>query len=175
MPNRPHRLDRRSFLAGLAGIAGFATLMPRLHAAEAAPAATVAAGPQVRIGLVGCGKRGSWIAKLFQEHGGFTVAGVADYFPEVATRVGKSLGVAPERCFSGLHGYQRLIASGIDALVIKDVPYFYPEQAAAAVQAGCHVYLAKPIAVDVPGCLAIAAAGGAAGSSWWTTRSPTTR
>ena len=38
-------------------------------------------------------------------------------------------------------------------------PYFFPEQAKAAVEAGCHVYMAKPVAVDVPGCLTIEAAG----------------
>ena len=44
-------------------------------------------------------------------------------------------------------------------MAIEDVPYFYAEQSAAAVAAGLHVYMAKPIAVDVPSCLAIGAAG----------------
>jgi predicted dehydrogenase len=44
-------------------------------------------------------------------------------------------------------------------VIIKDIPCFYPEQAKAAVEAGCHVYIAKPVATDVPGCLAIEAAG----------------
>ena len=43
-----------------------------------------------------------------------------------------------------------------------DLPCFYPEQVAAAVAAGCHVYLAKPIAVNAPGALAIGAAAEAA-------------
>ena len=55
-----------------------------------------------------------------------------------------------------------MIASGVEAIVIIDVPYFYPEQARAAVAAGLHVYMAKPVAVDVPGTLAILAAGKAA-------------
>ena len=42
-------------------------------------------------------------------------------------------------------------------MAIISPPYFHPEQAAAAVDAGKHVYLAKPIAVDVPGCKSIAA------------------
>ena len=46
-----------------------------------------------------------------------------------------------------------------DAIVIESPPYFHPEQALAGVDAGCHVYCAKPIAVDVPGCLTIADAG----------------
>ena len=48
---------------------------------------------------------------------------------------------------------------GVEAMAVLDVPCFYPVQAAAAVAAGCHVYIAKPVAVDAPGCLAIAAAG----------------
>ncbi len=63
------------------------------------------------------------------------------------------------RRFTGLSGYKKVLESGVEALVIEDVPGFYPEQAQAAVAAGCHVYMAKPIAVDVPGCLAIEALG----------------
>lgn len=158
MENRPHRLDRRSFLTGLAGMAGLAALTPAIPGAEPVPGALPPEGPRIRVGVVGCGKRGAWMAGMFQKHGAFTISGVADYFPAVAQQVGRRLGVDAGRCFSGLGGCRRLIDSGIDALVIEDVPYFYPEQATAAVQAGCHVYLAKPIAVDVPGCLAIAAA-----------------
>src|SRR5262249_14913124 len=47
----------------------------------------------------------------------------------------------------------------LDAVVIQTPPYFHPEQAAAAVDAGKHVYLAKPLAVDVPGCLSIQESG----------------
>jgi len=51
----------------------------------------------------------------------------------------------------GLGGYRKLIDSGVEAVVLKVPPYFIPEQAKAAVEAGCHVYTAKPVAVDVPG------------------------
>ena len=44
-------------------------------------------------------------------------------------------------------------------MVIETPPYFHPEQAAAAVEAGKHVFLAKPIAVDVPGCLTVEESG----------------
>ena len=44
-------------------------------------------------------------------------------------------------------------------MALLDIPYFYPEQAKAAVDAGCHVYIAKPIAVDVPGTLLIGELG----------------
>jgi predicted dehydrogenase len=61
-----------------------------------------------------------------------------------------------------LAGYKRLLDSGVDAVAIETPPYFHPEQAAAALDAGAHVYVAKPVAVDVPGCDSIAASGRAA-------------
>jgi len=57
--------------------------------------------------------------------------------------------------FGGLSGYKRALDSGVEALVLEGIPYFYPEQAAAAIEAGCHVYVAKPFAVDVPGVFAM--------------------
>ena len=53
----------------------------------------------------------------------------------------------------------RLLASDIDAVAVTSPPYYHPEQVAAAVAAGKHVYVAKPIAVDVAGCLHFAASG----------------
>ena len=140
--------SRRTFLAG--GIA-----------AAAAPLLVQAAGPKrkVKLGLVGCGGRGSWIAKLFQQHGGFQIVAVADYFQQVADRCAKAFGVGKARRFSGLSAYKKLIDSGVEAVVLKTPPCFLPEHAKAAVEAGCHVYMAKPVAVDAPGCLQIEALG----------------
>jgi predicted dehydrogenase len=52
-----------------------------------------------------------------------------------------------------------MVEGKLDAVAIESPPYFHPEQAAAAVDAGKHVYVAKPIAVDVPGCTTILEAG----------------
>jgi len=70
--------------------------------------------------------------------------------------------VPPERRYSGLLGYRRMLEGKIDAVAIESPPYFHPEQAAAAVDAGAHVYLAKPVAVDVPGCRNIEESSGKA-------------
>ena len=113
---------------------------------------------RIKIGLVGGGGRGSWIAGLFQQHGGYQFHAVADYFQQVAERVGDTLGVDKSRRFSGLSGYRKLIDSGVEAVLLEVPPYFFAEHAAAAAAAGLHVYMAKPVAVDVPGCLAIEAA-----------------
>ena len=158
--------NRRRFLGGavaalpLAALAAPAQQAGAPAAAAKAPAAKPPAPERkVRIGLIGGGGRGQWIAKMMQDHGGFTFHAVADYFEDVARNAGAKLGVDPSRCFSGLSGYRRLIDSGIEAVAIEDVPYFYPEQAKAAAEAGLHIYMAKPVAVDVPGCLAIGEAG----------------
>jgi myo-inositol 2-dehydrogenase / D-chiro-inositol 1-dehydrogenase len=115
------------------------------------------AGSKVRLGLIGCGGRGGWIAGLFKKHGGFEVVAVADYFKEKTDTVGQALSVPESARFAGLSGFRRLLGKGVDAVAIESPPYFHPEQAAAAVDAGVHVYLAKPAAVDVPGCHSIAA------------------
>jgi predicted dehydrogenase len=110
------------------------------------------------LGVVGCGGRGAWIAGLFRKHDGYVMHAVADYFPETAQAAGEALGVDPARRFSGLSGYRRLIESGVEAVALETPPYFFPEHVQAAVEAGLHVYMAKPVAVDVPGCLQVAAA-----------------
>jgi predicted dehydrogenase len=114
---------------------------------------------KLKLGLIGCGGRGQWLADLFLKHGGYDLHAVADYFPNVAEQAGEKLQVAKARRFSGLDGYKRVIASGVEAVVVIDVPYFYPEQARAAIEAGKHVYMAKPIAVDVPGTLLVSETG----------------
>jgi hypothetical protein len=108
---------------------------------------------KIKLGVVGCGGRGAWIASLFREHGGYEMHAVADHFPEVAEAAGSALGVAPARRFSGLSGYHKLIESGVEAVALETPPCFFPEHVQAAVDAHLHVYMAKPIAVDVPGCL----------------------
>ena len=115
--------------------------------------------PKIKLGWIGCGGRGAWLAKLFRDHGGFEFCAVADYFPDLVQSCGEALGVDKSRRFTGLSGCKKVLDCGVQALGVLDVPCFYPEQAAAAVAAGCHVYIAKPVAVDAPGCLAIEAAG----------------
>jgi myo-inositol 2-dehydrogenase / D-chiro-inositol 1-dehydrogenase len=147
-------VNRRRFLAATGAAAlGFTWLQPELVGAAESDA-------KVKFGLIGCGGRGKWIAELFQKHGGFQVAAVADYFEDRAKAAGDKFGVPAARQFTGLNGYQRMLElKEVDAVVIETPPYFHPIHAAAAVAAGKHVYLAKPIAVDVPGCLTVEASG----------------
>jgi predicted dehydrogenase len=107
------------------------------------------------LGLLGCGGRGTWLADLFRKHGGYEITAAMDYFPDKVNAFGEIFNLPPSRRYSGLMGYRRLLESKVDAVAIESPPYFHPEQAAAAVDAGVHVYLAKPMGVDVPACRSI--------------------
>ncbi|MGD0697164.1 MAG: Gfo/Idh/MocA family oxidoreductase [Terriglobia bacterium] len=144
-------LSRREFLAGTGAAAVSINLM------RPETVSGTEANSKIAIGLIGCGGRGTWIADLFLQHGGYQVVAAADYFRDRVDAFGEKFRVEPARRFTGLSGYKKVLDSKVDAVVIESPPYFHPEQAAAGVDAGVHVYLAKPIAVDVPGCQSIAA------------------
>ena len=156
-------LNRRQFIGGAltAAASGSALIALSNLAAQDSPPDSKPADFQrkIKLGVVGNGGRGAWIAKLFQKHGGYEMHAVADYFQEVADKCGDELGVDKARRFSTLSGYKKLMESGVEAVALETPPYFFPEHARAAVEPGLHVYLAKPVAVDVPGALAILAAG----------------
>ncbi len=146
------RLPRRAFLTGAAATTLLTMLKPSLVFGGEA-------NSKIELGLIGCGGRGKWIADLFAETGRYQFVACADYFQDRADAVGEKFQIAATRRYTGLAGYKRLLESKVDAVVIETPPYFHPQQAADAVDAGKHVFLAKPVAVDVPGCLTIADAG----------------
>jgi predicted dehydrogenase len=158
-PGGPERsVDRRRFFAEASSLALSCAVV------GAAAARTCAANSTINLGLIGCGGRGIWIADLFRQHGGYRIAAVADYFQDRIDAAGDRFQVDRTRRYPGLAGYKRLLESGLDAVAIESPPFFHPEQSALAVEAGVHVYLAKPIAVDVPGCHTVQAAGEKAAS-----------
>jgi len=150
--NNSGRINRRRFMAG-AGAAALSFTIVKPQAVRGA-----AANSKVNLGLIGCGGRGTWIAELFKQHGGYNVVAVADYFQDRIDSAGEKLGVPAANRFPGLSGYKKLLEK-VDAVAVESPPYFHPEQAAMAVEAGCHTYVAKPIAVDVPGCQSIGESG----------------
>jgi predicted dehydrogenase len=141
-------VSRRGFVAAAAAGATLSIVAPRnVRGAEA--------NERIRAGVVGLGGRGGWIADHIAGHPGFEVTAVADYFPNVVRAAGERLKVPKARRFSGLDGYKGLMESGVEAVFLETPPYFFPQHARAAVATGCHVYVAKPVAVDVPGSLEI--------------------
>ncbi len=144
-------VGRRQFLAGAAA-ATVTVMRPSLVRGSEA-------NSTLTLGLIGCGGRGNWITNLFQKTGRYRFVALADYFQDRVDKVGDRLKIDPARRYTTLSGYKRLLEQKFDAVVIETPPYFHPEQAAAAVEAGKHVFVAKPIAVDVPGCLSIGESG----------------
>jgi predicted dehydrogenase len=146
-------ITRRKFLASTGAAAmGFTIISPQLVRGTEA-------NSKINLGVIGCGGRGSWIADLFVKNGYYDLVTIADYFQDRVNSTGDKLKVEANKRFTGLSGYKRLLEQKIDAVAIESPPYFHPTQAAAAVEAGKHVYLAKPIAVDVPGCQSVAESG----------------
>lgn len=146
------KLERRTFLKTGAGAAALTIARPEwVFGADA--------NSKIEIGIIGSGGRGRWISNLFGEHGGYKVVACADYFQEQVDELGEKYGVEPARRYTGLSCYKKLLEGKLDAVAIESPPYFHPEQSAAAVEAGRHVFLSKPVAVDVPGCQSVEESG----------------
>ncbi len=148
--NKP--LTRRRFIkTATAATASFTIIKSSLIA-------STEANSRVNIGVIGLGGRGGWIADLIQKHGGYQITALADYFPHVVKKAGERFNVPKENRFSGLGGYKKLIATKPDAVFLETPPYCFPDHVKAAVDANLHVYIAKPLACDVAGCMTIAKA-----------------
>jgi myo-inositol 2-dehydrogenase / D-chiro-inositol 1-dehydrogenase len=126
----------------------------------------------IRIGLVGCGSRGSAAAgeALNAAGGPVELVALADVFPDKLQQAYRRIKgehpdktrVDPERRFVGLHAYRDLLATDVDLVILATPPGFRPLHFAAAVEAGKHVFLERPVAVDVPGVRRVLSAGAAA-------------
>jgi predicted dehydrogenase len=125
-----------------------------------------AANSAVRVGLLGCGGRGTEDASSLVETGRARVVALADLFQDQldAARarfdeMQQAKGYAAldtSQLFLGPNAYQQITASKeVNAIVIATPPYFHPRHLEAVVAAGKHVYLEKPVAVDVPGALKV--------------------
>jgi predicted dehydrogenase len=114
----------------------------------------------LRIGLIGCGGRGTGAAAqaLRAEYNGKLVA-MADAFDSQIENSIKSLStqfpdrvdVKPDKKFTGLDAYQKLIDCGVDVVLLASPPGFRPQHLTAAVEAGKHIFCEKPMAVDAAG------------------------
>jgi predicted dehydrogenase len=151
-------LSRRDFVRATA-TAGAVVAAPMIVGA-----ADKGRGKRFKIGLIGCGGRGNGAVTDALEAGkilGFDVQVVAlsDYFKDRAIRAGKRFQVPEKRCFGGPTAYRDLLETDVQIVLIAAAPLFRPLQLEAAVRAGKHVFIEKPIAVDPPGCRRVIAAG----------------
>ena len=116
----------------------------------------------IRVGLIGCGGRGTAIAlqALYPLHGEVRLLAVGDVFEDRIQQAMRALrsgpnrdrvDVDPQRRFVGLEAYRKVMESDADLVILAAPPGFRPVHFAAAVAAGKHVFAEKPIATDAPG------------------------
>src|SRR5262245_59584335 len=160
--SRP-RPSRRAFLATSAAAA----------AVLAAPAVHAAGGDTLKIGLIGCGGRGTGAARqALLADANVKLWALGDAFADRtqaclgelknAEEVAKKIDVSPERCFAGFDAYKQVIGSGVDVVLLCTPPHFRPLHLDAAVAADKHVFAEKPVAVDAPGVRKVLATCGEA-------------
>jgi predicted dehydrogenase len=173
-------IGRRTFLESVAAVgaaaAASAYASANLGAHSASSQLSVATpkapdGPVLKAGLVGCGGRGRGAALNFLDAGpNLQIYALADVFPDRVAETRKILkdrrgqDIAESKCFSGFDAYQKLLESGVDVVLHATPPHFRPAHMEAAVAARKHIFLEKPIAVDVPGSLKVIQLGEQASS-----------
>jgi predicted dehydrogenase len=160
----PAPTSRRDFLkaSGVAAAAG----------ALAAPAVHAAGSDLLRVGLIGCGGRGTGaVAQALKADANVRLVAVGDAFADrwqdcLATlgkdrHVAAKVAVASDHCFTGFDAYKHVIAAS-DVVLLCTPPHFRPLHLKAAVEAGKHVFAEKPVAVDAPGVRSVLATCAAA-------------
>ena len=167
--------DRRDFLK--------ATAAAGAVVAAALPAGAFAGGGgTIKVGLIGCGGRGSGAVKNILEaeekiNGNapkVEIVAVADAFKDRAEsaakrfanpksegygRFSKQVKITPETTFGGLDAYQKLLATDVDLVILATPPGFRPYHLEAAIKAGKNIFCEKPVCVDAAGarkCYALA-------------------
>lgn len=159
----PPDSSRREFLKTSTGAAVGASLLGSLSVPRAVHAAS---SDTIKIGLVGCGGRGSGAAlNAMRADENCQLVAMADVFADrlavsrasLAKAGGEKFYVREEQCFVGFDAYQKLLECDLDVVVLATPPHFRPEHIRAAVERGVHIFAEKPVAVDAPGVRSVMA------------------
>lgn len=147
---------RRAFLASSAGAMTLASL-PAVHAAGS---------DELKVGLVGCGGRGSGAAlDAMQADPAAKLTAMGDLFEDrlrsshehLQKAGGPKFDVPKDRCFVGIDAYKQVIDSGVDVVLLATPPHFRPAHLQYAVEKNKHIFCEKPVAVDAPGVRSVLA------------------
>ena len=165
--NKPedHLTTRRQFIkhSSSAVLAG-AISTPFIFASQAR---AVSPGDTIKVGLVGCGGRGSGAAaQALAADKNIQLTALGDAFEDslmnahrsLEKQAGDKVKVEPDHRFVGLDAYRKVINSGVDVVILATPPGFRPIHLKAAIDAGKHVFCEKPMAVDAPGVRMVLAA-----------------
>jgi len=149
--------NRREFMKTSSLVAAGAGVVSCLGAL---PGAFAAGDDTIKVGLVGCGGRGTGAAsQALSTSGPVKLVAMGDAFAdrlqgslsELKKNNSERMDVPPDRQFVGFDAYQKVLAAGIDLVILATPPGFRPIHFEAAVNAGKHVFMEKPVAVDPPG------------------------
>jgi myo-inositol 2-dehydrogenase/D-chiro-inositol 1-dehydrogenase len=149
-------INRRKFITNTAAISAFSVLQPATVFGSKANSA-------IRLGIIGCGGRGSAVISEMVKHTSGQIIAMADLFDyqlEKAKpkfdRVNKDNGgvsIDKSKIYQGSQAYQMLVNDpDVDAVLVSAPAFTHPTFLDAAVEAGKHVYCEKPAAPDVAGC-----------------------
>ena len=149
-PSRRDFMKKSSLLVAGGALASSAGIAQGAH---------VAGSDVIKIGLVGCGGRGTGAtAHALSTDGPTKVVAVSDVFDyrlegclKELAQFGEQVDVPKERQFVGFDGFQKVLDSDIDLVIIATPPGFRPQHFEAAVKAGVHIFMEKPLAVDAAG------------------------
>ncbi len=158
-------ITRRDFLKNstTAAVGGIIATSALGHAAETKPGANRI----LKVGLIGCGGRGTGAAlQALKADPDVRLTAMADVFADRLesslatlrkTPLAAHVDVTPATSFIGLDAFQKVIDSGVDVVLLASTPAFRPAHFAAAIAAGKHVFCEKPVAVDGAGVRSVLA------------------
>ncbi len=122
---------------------------------------------RLKVGVIGCGGRGSGAAEdILTASPDTEIHAIGDMFKDRTDGARAQFAkfedgraerakVPDERVFHGFDAYQKVLASGVDIVILATAPGFRPIHFAAAIEAGKHVFMEKPVAVDPAGVRAV--------------------
>jgi predicted dehydrogenase len=162
-----HRSDitRRRFIASVAAAGATAVAAgAQSSTQQKIQKAKAPDGRVLKAGLIGCGGRGRGAAQNFLDAGsGLQIVALADLFEDRVNAARQMLtgqrgqDIPESRCYTGFDAFQKLLASDVDLVIHATPPHFRPAHMAAIVDARKHLFMEKPVAVDVPGAKSVMA------------------
>ena len=143
--------SRRQFIGGAAAAAAAVNL-------PIEACAQVAGSDELKLALVGCGGRGGGAAEQALTSGGTRLVAMADAFAErmeptlssLQAKFGNRVDVPDSRKALGLESFKEVLQHA-DVVLLTTPPGFRPMMFKAAVEAGKHIFMEKPVGVDSPG------------------------
>lgn len=123
-----------------------------LHAASLLPLAAVrgtAANDAVKVGLLGAGNRGPFVASMMAKNTPGRIVAICDLYEDKMEKAKTMIGAENPRLYKD---FRKMLESDIDAIIIATPVFLHADHFDAAVKSGKHIYLEKPASVDVEGC-----------------------